>query len=46
MISWAIKIDFNYNRLEMKDYERLAGNAFSAGINHIVFHGYAYEYKY
>ena len=41
-----IKIDFNYDRLEMKDYERLASNAFSAGINHIVFHGYAYEYKY
>ena len=41
-----IKIDLNYDRLEMKDYERLAGNAFSAGINHIVFHGYAYEYKY
>ena len=41
-----IKIDFNYNRLEMNDYERLAGNAFSAGINHIVFHGYAYKYNY
>ena len=41
-----IKIDFNYNKLKIKDYERLVGNAFAAGINHIVFHGYPYEFSY
>ena len=40
-----IKIDFNYNRLKIDDYERLAGNAFAAGINQIVFHGYPYEFS-
>ena len=41
-----IKIDFNYNRLKLDDYERLAGNAFAAGINQIVFHGYPYKLSY
>ena len=41
-----IKIDFNYNRLKIDDYERLAGNAFAAGINQIVFHGYPYEFSF
>ena len=41
-----IKIDFNYNKLKIEDYERLAGNAFAAGINQIVFHGYSYKYQY
>lgn len=41
-----IKIDFNYNRLKIEDYERLAGNAFAAGINQIVFHGYPYMLSY
>jgi len=41
-----IKIDFNYNRLKIEDYERLAGNAFAAGINQIVFHGYPYKLSY
>ena len=41
-----IKIDFNSNRLEKSDYERLAGNAFAAGINQIVFHGYPYEFNF
>lgn len=41
-----IKIDFNYNRLKLDDYERLAGNAFAAGINQIVFHGYPYEFSF
>ena len=41
-----IKIDFNYNKLKIEDYERLAGNAFAAGINQIVFHGYPYELSY
>mgnify|MGYP001432264918 CR=1 FL=1 len=41
-----IKIDFNYNSLKFDDYERLAGNAFAAGINQIVFHGYPYEFSF
>ena len=41
-----IKIDFNYKKLKIEDYERLAGNAFAAGINQIVFHGYPYELSY
>jgi len=41
-----IKIDFNYNSLKIDDYERLAGNAFAAGINQIVFHGYPYEFQF
>ena len=41
-----IKIDFDYNRLKTQDYERLAGNAFAAGINQIVFHGYPYEFSF
>ena len=41
-----IKIDFNSNKLEKSDYERLAGNAFAAGINQIVFHGYPYEFSF
>ena len=41
-----IKIDFNYDRLKQNDVERLAGNAFAAGINQIVFHGYPYEFRF
>jgi hypothetical protein len=41
-----IKIDFNFNSLKIDDYERLAGNAFAAGINQIVFHGYPYKLSY
>ena len=41
-----IKIDFNFNKFEQSDYERLAGNAFAAGINQIVFHGYPYEFSF
>ena len=41
-----IKIDFDYNKLKIEDYQRLAGNAFAAGINQIVFHGYPYELSY
>jgi hypothetical protein len=35
----------DFNGLTMEDYYLLAGNAFAAGINRTICHGYAYHYK-
>ena len=39
-----ITMTTDFNSLEMEDYYLLAGNAFAAGINRIIYHGYAYHY--
>lgn len=39
-----ITMSSDFNALGIDDYYRLAGNAFAAGINRLVCHGYAYRY--
>ena len=39
-----ITMTTDFNSLEKEDYYLLAGNAFAAGINRIIYHGYAYHY--
>jgi hypothetical protein len=39
-----ITMTTDYNALTIDDYYRLAGNAYAAGINMTVCHGYAYHY--
>ena len=39
-----ITLTTDFNALEIEDYYRLAGNAYAAGINVTVCHGYAYHY--
>ena len=39
-----ITMSLDFNALTIEDYYRLAGNAYAAGINRTVCHGYAYHY--
>ena len=39
-----ITMSLDFNGLTIEDYYRLAGNAYAAGINRTVCHGYAYQY--
>ena len=39
-----ITMGFDFNALSIEDYYLLAGNAYAAGINSTVCHGYAYHY--
>jgi hypothetical protein len=39
-----IKLALDFDALDIEDYHLLAGNAFAAGINRTVCHGYAYHY--
>jgi len=39
-----IRLAIDFDRLEIDDYHLLMGNAFAAGINRTVCHGYAYHY--
>jgi len=39
-----ITMTTDFNSLDIEDYYLLAGNAFAAGINRIIYHGYAYHY--
>jgi hypothetical protein len=41
-----IMLTLDFNALTLEDYYLLAGNAFSAGINRTIYHGYAYHYAY
>ena len=40
-----ITMSTDFNGLAIEDYYRLAGNAYAAGINMTVCHGYAYHYS-
>ena len=40
-----ITMTTDFNALTVEDYYRLAGNAYAAGINVTVCHGYAYHYS-
>ena len=39
-----INLTLDHDALELEDYYLLAGNAFAAGINRTICHGYAYHY--
>ena len=39
-----ITMSLDFNALTIEDYYKLAGNAYAAGINRTVCHGYAYHY--
>jgi hypothetical protein len=39
-------LTLDFNALTIEDYYLLAGNAFAAGINRTIYHGYAYHYAY
>jgi len=39
-----ITMSLDFNSLLLDDYYWLAGNAYAAGINRLIYHGYAYHF--